>query len=90
MEVITFNNVSIVYDWKFNFRDDNCAICRNSLMDCSTKCIVEKKNIDTCAPIMGECGHAFHKDCIEDWLSSRRKCPICMQRWKNKLPKKKI
>ena len=36
MEVITFNNLSIVYDWKFNFRDDNCAICRNSLMDCST------------------------------------------------------
>ena len=90
MEIVSFNNINLVFQWKWNFRDDKCAICRNLLMCPSTTCIVANKSIDTCAPIMGVCGHAFHKDCIDDWIKSRRKCPICMQRWKTKIPDKNI
>ena len=25
------------------------------------------------------CGHAFHKDCLDTWLSSKAVCPICQQ-----------
>ena len=24
-----------------------------------------------------ECGHKFHKDCIEPWIKQRKPCPIC-------------
>jgi len=84
MEVESFNKLNLAYIWKWDFIDDNCAICRLPLMGASSKCLLENKTIDTCAPIMGTCGHAFHKDCIDEWVAKRGKCPLCMQRWKIK------
>ena len=26
-----------------------------------------------------ECHHRYHKKCIEDWISIRAKCPMCMK-----------
>ena len=48
------------------FKAIECAIC---------------KEPDTAKPqawsTLSGCKHSFHSDCIQIWLKSRRKCPIC-------------
>lgn len=66
--------------------DTNCGICKNLLLKPCTSCINNKKNIEfKCHVALGECGHAFHKDCIESWLNKDgKKCPICICVWNYK------
>lgn len=45
--------------------DVTCCICLESVKDST------KKNR------MLNCGHVFHKDCIEGWDVERKACPIC-------------
>jgi hypothetical protein len=30
-----------------------------------------------------ECHHRYHKKCIEDWITIRAKCPMCMKNIKD-------
>jgi hypothetical protein len=30
-----------------------------------------------------ECHHRYHKQCIEEWIAVRAKCPMCMKPIKN-------
>ena len=32
-----------------------------------------------------ECHHRYHKKCIEDWITVRAKCPMCMKPINNKI-----
>lgn len=40
---------------------------------------------DDCPPVWGQCGHAFHMQCLMKWLESqqntRQECPYCRQPW---------
>lgn len=45
----------------------NCSICHESL---HSRSIIRQ---------VDRCGHIFHHECIEKWLSENRKCPLCMQ-----------
>lgn len=51
---------------------DDCPIC------------MEKLNYKTHL----QCGHCFHDDCIDTWLSSHNTCPLCRQKcndWENNI-----
>ncbi|KAJ7525960.1 hypothetical protein O6H91_17G076000 [Diphasiastrum complanatum] len=45
--------------------------------DCPV-CLIEFRDDDNIR-ILPKCGHGFHQDCIESWLSSHSSCPLCRQ-----------
>lgn len=61
---------------------DNCAICRNHLME---PCIDCQGNLqdkaDECKAAWGQCNHAFHTHCITRWLKTRQVCPLDSTEW---------
>eukprot|EP01123_Difflugia_compressa_P013460 TRINITY_DN6240_c0_g1_i1.p1 TRINITY_DN6240_c0_g1~~TRINITY_DN6240_c0_g1_i1.p1 ORF type:complete len:103 (-),score=10.65 TRINITY_DN6240_c0_g1_i1:127-435(-) len=72
--------------WQFDFTVENCAICRNHIMEL---CIEAQANPDgyaggcetPCMVASGTCNHAFHHCCITRWLRSRGVCPLCDKDW---------
>ena len=55
------------------FRQTSCVICLHEYEEGETLCVLG-------------CGHAWHGECLERWLSHRRTCPLCM-RWDARLPR---
>ena len=45
---------------------ESCPICYEDLLLCTAE-----KNIKT------DCGHSFHKSCLETWKKSSSTCPLC-------------
>ena len=79
--------INLVSEWAFNTHNELCCICRNSIMDISVNASVndpDNINYNTCKPIVGECNHAFHSDCINMWRRHSNKCPLCQSNWKLK------
>jgi len=40
-------------------------------------CLSEVEDAGSCDVCQLQCGHAFHADCIEAWLSRHSTCPVC-------------
>ncbi|KAL5537413.1 hypothetical protein UlMin_043046 [Ulmus minor] len=55
----------IVYKESFFVRDSQCAVC-----------LGEYEAEDRLQQIPA-CGHTFHIDCIDHWLSNHTTCPLC-------------
>ena len=49
----------------------DCTICLNPMVDTRT-------NEDTFVAL--ECGHKYHRECIEGWLDEHNTCPLCRVR----------
>jgi hypothetical protein len=45
-------------------QDENCVIC------------YENFNVGEKFKLL-QCGHKFHSECIDDWLSTKNSCPLC-------------
>ncbi len=43
----------------------NCAICYENYAEGDTLCSPE------------QCGHVFHKECLDNWLKCKKQCPTC-------------
>jgi len=64
-----------------------CTICceemnfiENTNYNCVLKCLINKhKCFNNFAPIVFDCGHVYHYNCIEKWFtySNNQMCPNC-------------
>lgn len=45
-------------------------------IDINNECVICLENMDNNKVILN-CNHAFHKNCILEWMNLQQKCPIC-------------
>jgi anaphase-promoting complex subunit 11 len=72
-----------VWTWNAGDKDDVCGICRVAFDACPPEA---KFPGDDSPVVWGQCGHAFHLQCITKWLNSQaeQRCPICRGAWEFK------
>lgn len=79
MSLFEINNVKLVTSWGHILESNtDCTICRKSL---DTYSIFAKDlKLTTIEIVTGSCGHSFHKECLQPWLKTQNKCPICSKK----------
>ncbi|VFQ82200.1 unnamed protein product [Cuscuta campestris] len=55
----------IVFNESFSVKDSQCSVCLGDYQ------------ADDRLQQIPSCGHIFHEDCIDHWLSTHTTCPLC-------------
>ena len=77
-ENIEVLNINLRGYWNWTIHNNSCAICRNYIFEPSDN------SCDGSHAVVGVCNHAYHFNCIENWLKTRNVCPLCNVKWKYK------
>jgi hypothetical protein len=85
---MTITDLNLITHWKLKVDNPSCGICRNNLCAPSKKDITvtatPSKPIDMTKdyPVLGSCGHAFHKSCIDGLtVNGGCLCPVDQSPW---------
>mmetsp|Transcript_71261 Transcript_71261/g.82902 ORF Transcript_71261/g.82902 Transcript_71261/m.82902 type:complete len:96 (-) Transcript_71261:61-348(-) len=73
-------NCVAVWNWN-NTQNENCAICKMKLTEPCIECQGDFEQSNKCTISFGQCNHAFHTHCIDQWLKKNQTCPADSQPW---------
>jgi hypothetical protein len=78
--VIKWNAVA---SWVSDSVSLTCSICRESLDAICPHCMLLSDPNIVCHIAKGQCGHSFHKHCLDRWFSSQKNqnCLLCSATW---------
>lgn len=77
---VKYKSAHLFGEWKFNFKQDICVICRNLLTE-STELSYDYTKL-YCSVVSGKCGHQFHESCINKWTREYNyRCAMCNKKW---------
>lgn len=74
MANIKITDLDVIASWKYNSKNSDCVCNRSLQLPMSTQ--INKKKIYSNNIVFGECGHAFHTECINAYLKTYNMCPL--------------
>lgn len=81
--IFTVTKWNAVASWVSDSKSDLCSICREVLEQKCPHCMLVNDPNSQCRMTKGQCGHSYHKCCIDRWFSSQKqqKCLLCAATW---------
>ena len=79
MPIININKINLYAEWNLDVINEYCAICKNHILENSICSEINPKL--SSVPVVGNCNHCFHYNCINLWIKNRKVCPLCNSEW---------
>lgn len=78
---INIKRARMVASWTWNGPEELCGICHGELDGCAPEAQFPG---DDSPVVWGQCSHAFHLSCIDQWCQKQHDtptCPMCRREW---------
>nr|UXY86773.1 ring-box protein 1 [Cryptomonas paramecium] len=85
---INLIKMTAIFSWNNVAYNNMCMICHceinELLFNLQNKILLNQKKLSDYQELLigkGTCGHIFHLNCIEKWLTRTQTCPLCRKTW---------